>query len=66
MNETEQETLRRNNKSGATGVSWDARRQSFQVRYTHKNTPYFLGYYKSLDYASTVYQEFKKRMEQDK
>ena len=60
----EQPTRRVNNRSGATGVSWDKTHNAWQCRYNHKGTQYWLGYYKNLDYASLVYKNFKKTMEE--
>ena len=53
-----QDTLRRNNRSGFTGVSFDPSRQKYQVRATNGRTSHFLGYYEDAEYGSLVYQNF--------
>lgn len=61
MDETEQKTLRRNNKSGYTGVSFDPARGKYQVRATIGRQSFFLGYYNNAEYGSLVYKEFVKQ-----
>ena len=56
--------LRKNNSSGFTGVSYDEKRNKYQVRCNIGKQPFFLGYYSSPEYASLVYQNFKKTMEE--
>ena len=52
------EQLRKNNKSGYTGVSFDPKRQQYQVRATIGRESFFLGYYRDAEYGSLVYKNF--------
>lgn len=50
------ETLRKNNRSGYTGVSFDPARGKFQVRATIGRQSFFLGYVSDAEYGSLVYK----------
>ena len=45
---------RNNNTSGATGVSWHARRKMWQARITYNHTTYTLGYFDKFEDAVEV------------
>ena len=59
----EQPNLRRNNSSGFTGVSFDPKRNKYQVRCNIGKQSFFLGYYSSPEYGALVYKNFKNEME---
>lgn len=52
--------LRKNNSSGFTGVSFDPKRNKYQVRANIGRQSFFLGYYTNAEYGSLVYENFVK------
>ena len=56
--------LRKNNSSGFTGVSFDPKRNKYQVRCNIGKQSFFLGYVSNPEYGALVYENFKKTMEE--
>lgn len=50
-------SVRRDNRTGIKGVSWDKRRQKYRVQISIKGKRLWLGTYNSLSDATTIYNE---------